>query len=189
LNVGLRSPEVLGRLLAPRRTKRVVTWPQFLRELEVLGLAGRTFGLFEYAAALAAYLGIFVEIERVRAVADPLARWEIDQQGLYGEVRRVAPRGDAYIFIPDHLPEHEWLFSLGHELGHVAGGHEVPADRVFGAPGSSELWAPPKALARRPVRGEALAEEDADRRAEFVLRAGQEGADAYSDAWFFEGGR
>ena len=47
------------------------TFSAFLEELEVLGLKGKCFGPSEYAHALAAYLGIQIEIEIVDDAEDP----------------------------------------------------------------------------------------------------------------------
>jgi hypothetical protein len=143
------SPKIVGRALTPKAwrtllelTRRMrptirrsdcpegegvhLTLAGFLDELKVLLLYGRDFGWEEYRDRLAAHLGIEIH---VRFVEDPVERmrWLGNDPGCLFRDEQTA---DALILVSADLDGFTALKVVFHELGHVAGGHPLPQERV-----------------------------------------------------------
>ena len=99
-----------------------LTQEQFQEELVVLGLSDRPFGPREYADALGDHLGVTISIDVVPDAEHPLLSRELARRGITGETRYRADLLRAQIIVPGSLPPLALIFTLLHELGHLAAG-------------------------------------------------------------------
>ncbi len=99
-----------------------LTQEQFQEELVVLGLSDQTFGPTEYAAALGNHLNLCVSIEVVPDAAHPLLSRELARKGVTGEILYRADVARVHVLVPGSLPSLALIFTLLHELGHLAAG-------------------------------------------------------------------
>ncbi len=99
-----------------------LTKEQFQEELVVLGLSDRPFGPREYADALGDHLGVTISIDVVPDDEHPLLSRELARKGITGETRYRADLARAQIIVPGSLPPLALIFTLLHELGHLAAG-------------------------------------------------------------------
>lgn len=102
--------------------RRYLTQEQFQEELAVLDLSDQTFGPREYADALGKYLGLTVSIDIVSDAAHPLLSRELARKGVLGETLYRADVARAHVVVPESLPPLALIFTLLHELGHLAAG-------------------------------------------------------------------
>lgn len=108
-----------GNSPAPRS---YLTQEQFQEELAVLDLSDQTFGPGEYADALGKYLGLTVSIDIVPDAAHPLLSRELARKGVLGETLYRADVARVQVIVPESLPPLALIFTLLHELGHLAAG-------------------------------------------------------------------
>ena len=99
-----------------------LTQEQFQEELVVLGLSDRPFGPREYADALGDHLGVTISIDVVPDAEHPLLSRELARRGVTGETRYRADLARAQTIVPGSLPSLALIFTLLHELGHLAAG-------------------------------------------------------------------
>jgi len=111
----------LGERVSPA-TRGFLTQEQFQEELVVLGLSDRPFGPKEYADALGDHLGVTISIDVVPDAEHPLLSRELARRGITGETRYRADLARAQIIVPGSLPPLALIFTLLHELGHLAAG-------------------------------------------------------------------
>ncbi len=111
----------LGERVSPA-TRGFLTQKQFQEELVVLGLSDRPFGPKEYADALGDHLGVTISIDVVPDAEYPLLSRELARRGITGETRYRADLARAQIIVPGSLPPLALIFTLLHELGHLAAG-------------------------------------------------------------------
>lgn len=119
-----------------------LTQEQFQEELVVLGLSDRTFGPKEYADALGTHLSLTVSIDVVPDAAHPLLSRELARKGVTGEILYRADLARVHVMVPGSLPPLALIFTLLHELGHLAAGdlfvdpHDVgvPSEQPQGLP-------------------------------------------------------
>lgn len=102
--------------------RRFLTQEQFQEELVVLGLSDRTFGPKEYASALGRHLDLTVSIDVVPDAAHPLLSRELARKGITGETLYRADLARVHVLVPGSLPPLALIFTLLHELGHLAAG-------------------------------------------------------------------
>lgn len=121
---GWRRRLGLGRVAKGERSapRAYLTQEQFQEELVVLGLSHQTFGPREYAAALGGHMGLDVCIDVVADSSHPLLSRELARTGITGEILYRAEQGRAHVVVPGSLPPLALVFTLLHELGHLAGG-------------------------------------------------------------------
>jgi hypothetical protein len=106
----------------PSEPRRLLTQEQFQEELVILGLSDRPFGPMQYAGALGRHLGLTISIDVVPDLADPLLSRELARKGVTGEVLYRADLERAHVIVPGSLPPLALVFTLLHELGHLAAG-------------------------------------------------------------------
>lgn len=106
----------------PPVSRNFLTQEQFQQELVVLGLSDQPFGPKEYAGALGKHLGLAVSIDVVPDAAHPLLSRELARKGVTGEIRYRADLARAHVIVPGSLPPLALIFTLLHELGHLAAG-------------------------------------------------------------------
>ena len=99
-----------------------LTQELFQEELVVLGLSDQPFGPREYADALGRHLGVSISIDVVPDAEHPLLSRELARKGITGETRYRADLKRAQILVPGSLPPLALIFTLFHELGHLAAG-------------------------------------------------------------------
>jgi hypothetical protein len=102
--------------------RHFLTQEQFQEELVVLGLSDQTFGPKEYASALGKHLGLTVSIDVVPDAAHPLLSRELARKGITGETLYRADLARVHVIVPGSLPPLALVFTLLHELGHLAAG-------------------------------------------------------------------
>src|SRR5918998_1297701 len=107
---------------APPAARGFLTQEQFQEELVVLGLSYQAFGPSEYADALGRHLGVTIAIDVVPDDEHPLLSRELARRGITGETRYRADLARAQIIVPGSLPPLALIFTLLHELGHLAAG-------------------------------------------------------------------
>ncbi len=119
-----------------------LTQEQFQEELVVLGLSDQTFGPREYADALGKRLNLTVSVDVVPDAAHPLLSRELARKGVTGEILYRADLARVHVMVPGSLPPLALIFTLLHELGHLAAGdlfvdpHDVgvPPEQPQGLP-------------------------------------------------------
>ncbi len=119
-----------------------LTQEQFQEELVVLGLSDQIFGPNEYASALGAHLGLTVSVDVVPDAAHPLLSRELARSGVTGEILYRSDLARVHVVVPGSLPPLALIFTLLHELGHLAAGdlfvdpHDigVPSEQPRGFP-------------------------------------------------------
>lgn len=143
-----------------------ITFPEFLEELEELGLKLERFGPDIYRIALEKYLAIRIEIIFI----DDLEH--IDVQQIHAARNDTAicwyrPQDEcATIFVLTSLPELELTAAIYHELSHLAAGHKfinATQDRTRlrgNAPSPRQLAKQPPPSTRRAREREARIRED-----------------------------
>lgn len=152
-----------------------LTYDEFYAELKRLRLDARYFHWWEYRDELAAYLNITIEVKFVEQHTEPILAMLLTQEGKPGLLFRDSRTGDARILVSGQLTEPATLQIIYHELGHVAGGHELPSGAQFA--GIAGKLAP---------ANKDLCENDARLRAEYALQASHYGCEDYrTDDWFF----
>lgn len=102
--------------------RHFLTQEQFQEELVVLGLSDQTFGPKEYADALGKHLDLAVSIDVVPDAAHPLLSRELARKGITGEILYRDDLARAHVIAPGSLPPLALIFTLLHELGHLAAG-------------------------------------------------------------------
>lgn len=149
-----------------------ITFPEFLEELEELGLKSMRFGPHEYRIALERYLGISIEV----ALIDDLEN--IESQRLHvgrddTAILWFRPKARrATIFVLASLPELEMSAAIYHELSHLAAGHSfLDRSRVGGRP-RSVGFSPARLAKQPPPRTHAAREREARIREDYCMLAG-----------------
>lgn len=163
----------------PTVSRDFLTQEQFQEELVVLGLSDRQFGPEEYADALGKHLGLTVSVDIVPDAAHPLLSRELARKGVTGEIRYRADLARAHVIVPGSLPPLALIFTLLHELGHLAAGDlfvetdqagisclESPALRTLEVPEERRL------AQRAPFARLMDREREADLRAGYAFVAG-----------------
>ena len=156
-----------------------LTQEQFQEELVVLGLSDRIFGPHEYACALGERLSLTVSIDIVPDTAHPLLSRELAHKGVTGEILYRADLARAHVMVPGSLPPLALVFTLFHELGHLAAGdlfvdpHDAstPSEQLQGFPTASVSVGSRLAQSLPFARAEHR-EHEADLRAGYALVAG-----------------
>lgn len=148
-----------------------------LDELKVLGLSGRTFEPEEFAAALASYLTLDIKISSFADPSYPLLRKHMESMGVIAAVFHSADHSTAWVLIPDGITGIPRRKVIYHELVHLAAGHPIWPKHLLHEERMSVLhedqpYNPPNRLARRePPQDRISCENDADLRAEALLKA------------------
>lgn len=158
-----------------------ITFSEFLEELDLLGLKGKTFGPDCYRRALETYLGLTIEIVLVDDRNDRDARRAFIRDGHTGVLWYRPGRNLAQIFVLASLPPLELAATIYHELSHLAAGHRLrTGDPHIGR--KLEARAHARRLARRPppIRAAAL-ETEARIREEYCMLAGTLGPACLED--------
>ena len=106
----------------PPVSRCFLTQEQFQEELVILGLSDRPFGPMEYASVLGSHLGLSVSIDVIPDAAHPLLSRELARKGVTGEIRYRADLERVHVIVPGSLPPLALVFTLLHELGHLAAG-------------------------------------------------------------------
>ncbi len=158
-----------------------ITFSEYLEELDVLGLKGKTFGPECYRTALAVHLDVRIEIIIVDDWEDPDARRAFAEEGNTAALWYCTDPSLARLFVLSSLSPLEMTASIYHELSHLAAGHLL---RTRG----STVDAPiryclhKKRLAKRapPVRRRSC-EVEARIREDYCLLAGALGLDCLAD--------
>lgn len=105
-----------------------LTYDEFYAELKLLRLDARYFRWWEYRDELEAHLNITIEVKFVGQHTEPILAMLLTQEGKPGLLFRDPKTGDARMLVSGHLTEPAMLQIIYHELGHIAGGHELPLD-------------------------------------------------------------
>lgn len=152
-----------------------LTFPEFLEELDSLGLKGEKFGPESYRIALRQYLGIDIEV----ILVDDLQNIEAQQAFVERDDTAILLfRPDqqcAYIFVLASLSEMELTAAVYHELSHLAAGHQLIRVRQVGRDVKS-VAAFPKRLAKEPPpRRHKACEKEARIREDYCILAGSLG--------------
>ncbi|CAA9482697.1 MAG: hypothetical protein AVDCRST_MAG02-4779 [uncultured Rubrobacteraceae bacterium] len=163
----------------PTASRGFLTPEEFQQELVVLGLSDRQFGSKEYASALGKHLGLSVSIDIVPDATHPLLSRELARKGVTGEIRYRADLARAQIIVPGSLPPLALIFTVLHELGHLAAGDlfvdtcqasllclESPAFPTLEVPNERRL------AQRAPFAQPVDREHEADLRAGYAFVAG-----------------
>lgn len=155
-----------------------LTQEQFQEELVVLGLSDLTFGPEEYARALGTHLGLEVRIDVVPDTTHPLLSRELARKGVTGEVLYRADLAKARVIVPGSLPPLALIFTLLHELGHLAAGDlfvyandSIPSAGSAGYP-TLELPRENRLAQSAPFAHVEHREREADLRAGYAFVAG-----------------
>lgn len=161
-----------------------LTQEQFQEELVVLGLSDQTFGPREYAEALGARLCVGISIEVVPDTSRPLLSRELARTGITGEIIYDANQERAHVIVPGSLPPLALVFTILHELGHLAAGdlfvgsddYRAPTVRRFGFP-TVKLKGGRRLAQNPPLEQAGHREHEADLRAGYAFVAGCLGSD------------
>lgn len=192
-------------LTRPFRRSRGYTFAEFLSELKILRLAGRTFDIKQYAQRLADCLGLIIKVVGCDDVAYPLLRAQLAFHGIGGGLFFEPQERTSWIVVPGSLDPMAQVLVAYHELGHIAGGHPFERRYLLRDDEGGEsyghllrlrpdgMWEPRLRLARRkppaePEPNETLraCEEEANLRARYALKAGLYGEEIYyRDEFFF----
>lgn len=122
----LKAAEKLNEILAfpfSMLGRGRITFPEFLEELETLGLKGETFGPEAYRIALERYLGIEIEVAFVADLANIYAQRAFVDREDTAILSFLPHKNLAVIFVLESLPELELTAAIYHELSHLAAGH------------------------------------------------------------------
>lgn len=166
-----------------------------LDELKELDLAGVTFYPKELAAKLADYLGITIEIGSLRVLNHPLVKRKMQELGLVAALVCDPRSNTVWVVIPDGLTGITRRKVILHELAHLIAAHPLePAYMIDVNEDSSaeevlsEPWRPLRKLAERTAPEDHDAcEEDADMRADALLKASIYGRNAVDRPEYFVG--
>ena len=162
-------------LLVRLGSRDSITFSEFLEELEVLGLKGRTFGPECYRAALEAYLGTRIEVIVVDDLGDPDAHRAFAEEGNTAVLWYCPDRDLARILVLSSLSPLEMSASVYHELSHLAAGHLRRKAREHGRSTRARL------ARKAPPVGARAGEVEAKIREEYCLLAGALGAACLAD--------
>lgn len=100
-----------------------ITFPEFLEELEMLGLKGERFGPEAYRIALSWYLNIEIEVVLVSDLENIEAQRAFVERDDTAILLFWSEKQHAIIFVLESLPELEMTAAIYHELSHLAAGH------------------------------------------------------------------
>jgi hypothetical protein len=149
----------------------LLTFADFLEELDRLGLKGETFGPHDYADALAGRLRIRMEIELVDVDENPEAALAFKREGKTACVWYDKATDLARVLVLSNLPPLEMTAAIYHELGHLAAGDPLVLYRNGKATKQAEAL--PRRLARRsPSMRRKVVEREAQLRENYALTAG-----------------
>lgn len=156
-------------------SRGMITFPEFLEELEELCLKGRRFGPEAYRLALERFLGIEIEIVTVADLHN------IDAQRAFVERDDTAilsfshDKNLALIFVLESLLELEMTAAIYHELSHLAAGHRFLHNGSSGQRLGSGNALPAQLAKQPPPRSIKGREREARIREDYCLVAGSLG--------------
>lgn len=158
-----------------------LTFAEFLEELEMLGLKGRTFGPEDYRRALERRLELKIELVVVPDHADAAARRAFVEAGTTAVLWYQPERALARIVVLSSLPPLEMTAAVYHELSHLAAGHRLSLAGPTAKDLSHRTYRPPRLARRPPPVREAACELEATVRERYCMLAGALGAACLDD--------
>ena len=102
-----------------------LSFREFVKELEVLGLEGAAFGPREYLHALEKYLKITIQVDICPVSQFPIERGKAEGKGLVSCLGYDASTRTATITVLDTLSWISMVAAVYHELAHIAAGHHL----------------------------------------------------------------
>lgn len=156
-------------------SRGIITFPEFLEELEELCLKGERFGPEAYRLALERFLGIEIRVVTVADLDNIEAQRAFVERDDTAILSFSRDKNLAVIFVLESLPELEMTAAIYHELSHLAAGHRFLCNSSSGERLGSGS-APPAQLAKQPPpRGMRAREREAKIREDYCLVAGSLG--------------
>lgn len=120
-----RAIAVLSNIMALLRGGWFLSFREFVKELEVLGLQGAAFGPKEYLYALEQYLRITIKVEICPLAEFPVERQKVERAGFVSCLGYDGPTRTATITVLDTLSWVSTVSAVYHELAHIAAGHHL----------------------------------------------------------------
>lgn len=124
---------------------------EYIQELTQLKIVKECFTDEDYRFALQDYLNLEIRVEYLNDIQYPKVQQTLKSLGIQAGIVPDPRKEVLWIILPKSLkPWFKARYCL-HELGHPAGYHPVPPDRVMDEEyaASRELWYPPRQLAAR----------------------------------------
>lgn len=156
-------------------SRGIITFPEFLEELDELCLKGERFGPEAYRLALERFLGIEIEVVTVADLDNIDAQRAFVERGDTAILSFSQDKNLAVIFVLESLPELEMTTAIYHELSHLAAGHRLLHNGLSGERLGSDGALPAQLAKQPPPRSIKAREREAKIREDYCLVAGSLG--------------